>query len=63
MRGTTPEVDTVTRRGESPGKTSVSERTAMSTAARLSSGSPIPMNTTFDASSPAFAAASRAIRY
>ena len=62
MRGTTPEVETVTRRGESPGNTSVRERTAASTASRLSRGSPIPMKTTFVASSPAASAASRATR-
>ncbi len=62
MRGATPEVETVTRRGESPGNTSVNERTARRTASRLSSGSPMPMKTTFVASSPDFAAASRATR-
>ena len=44
--GSTPAVDTVTWRGESPGKTSVRPRTAARTSATLSSGSPMPMKTT-----------------
>ncbi len=46
MPGRTPAVDTVTWRGERPGKTSVRPRTAAKTASGLSSGSPIPMKTT-----------------
>ena len=46
MPGSTPAVDTVTWRGESPGKTSVRPRTAAKTASGLSSGSPMPMKTT-----------------